>query len=60
MDSEGERIVLDDDNDDAGDEDQSICGFDETPTYIERKLMQKSSVEAGGCQILSSGSHRDH
>ena len=30
MDSEGERIVLDDDNDDAEDEDKSNCGFDET------------------------------
>ena len=30
MDSEGEGIVLDDDNDDAGDEDQSNCSFDET------------------------------
>ena len=31
MDSEGERIfVLDDDNDDAGDEDESNGGFDES------------------------------
>ena len=30
MDSEGERIVLDDDNDDAADENEIDCGFDET------------------------------